>query len=326
MPRPLTHSGSESVLPSGHCPSRPGVFCPGPLSPSKVPGEPGVPARLVPRKGTPWREPADRAAAAPAEGVAAVTTAARSPELGPELGPGRRPSPTHTSSVPPQAPEASPAQGQTQRSPETQSLGCRGRAGGFPSGRRSGRANPAGLRRDRTADRTGAGLPPALRSPLCLPQRRHLEPWLGPFGSGLRGCTVRTEARHRLWPSPARPLSPLRPRRPTKPWAPGAAGGSAGSPCSGQLGSRCQFRSAALPRAGEPRRLITVPAARETGGRRAPGCRTPGAALPPSRLRFHSASKPFASLPPRGVRPRPPRDAGSVSSSVRRHLISCPFP
>lgn len=97
-------------------------------------------------------------------------------------------------------------------------------------------------------------------------------------------------------------------------------------PCSGQLGSRCQFRSAALPRAGEPRRLITVPATRETGGRRAPACRTPGAALPPSRLRFHSASKPFASLPPRGVQPRPPRDAGSVSSSVRRHLISCPFP
>lgn len=59
-----------------------------------------MPAQLVPRKGTPWREPADRSAAAPAEGVAAVTTAARSPELGPELGPGRRPSPTHTSSVP----------------------------------------------------------------------------------------------------------------------------------------------------------------------------------------------------------------------------------
>lgn len=138
----------------------------------------------------------------------------------PSWAPGAGPPPRTPPRSPPQAPEASPAQGQTQRSPETQSLGCRARAGGFPSGRRSGRVNPAGLRRDRTADRTGAGLPPALRSQLCLPQRRHLEPWLGPFGSGLRGCTVRTEARHRLRPSPARPLSPLRPRRPTRPGPP----------------------------------------------------------------------------------------------------------
>lgn len=226
------------------------------------------------------------------------------------------PSPTHASSVPPQAPEASPAQGQTQRSPETQSLGCRGRAGGFPSGRRSGRANPAGLRRDRTVDRTGAGLPPALRSQLCLPQRRHLEPWLGPFGSGLRGCTVRTEARHRPRPSPARPLSPLRPRRPTKPWAPGAAGGSAGSACSGQLGSRCQFRSAALPRAGEPRRLITVPATRETGGAQSPGVQNPG-----SRPASVSPSFPFClqalCLPPAT---RSPASTPRAMLARSRHL------
>lgn len=59
-------------------------------------------------------------------------------------------------------------------------------------------------------------MPPALRSQLCLPQRRHLEPWLGPFGSGLRGCTVRTEARHRLRPLLVSPLLPPRPRQPTR--------------------------------------------------------------------------------------------------------------